>query len=175
VKSNSSTLFWFVIKTNPRAETKVNQRLLDNGFITFFPTYTVIKIWSDRKKKVKQALISSTIFVQTTLSNLKDVYTIQGVHSILKFMGKPAIVKENEIDVLKLLSDNWNKEGITPLTNYRKGELIEVLSGPFEGRIANVLLDKSKFRLIIEIESLGSGFEIDVPKSFVKKRIKQSA
>ena len=53
--------------------------------------------------------------------------------------------------------------------------MIEVLKGPFQGLIANVLEDNTRFRLIIEIESLGSGFVINVPKSYVQKRIKKRA
>ena len=166
---------WFVVKTNPRAEVKVNLRLIDAGFTTFLPTHTVIKAWSDRKKKIKQVLIPSTLFVQANSIDLKEVYPIRGVHNILKFLGKPAIVKDHEIEILKILIENVEAQQISTIYNYKKGELIEVLKGPFQGLIANVLEDNTRFRLIIEIESLGSGFVINVPKSYVKKRIEKRA
>ena len=175
MKLKELPLFWFVVKTNPKAELKVKQRLIDAGLSTFLPTITVIKIWSDRKKKTQQVLIPSTLFVQANANQLNDVYPIQGVHSILKFLGKPAVVKDHEINTLKILTENGETDVVSPVSNYKKGELVEVCNGPFNGLIAHVLQDKSKFRLIVEIESLGSGFEVNVPKSFVQKRSEKRA
>jgi len=159
---------WVVVKTNPRAELKVNQRLLDLGYTTFYPMQTVLKVWSDRKKKVKQALIPSTLFVQTEAENINDIYPTQGVSSILKFLGKPAVVKDVEIENLKILLNSEEQASIETTERYTKGDLVKVCKGPFEGLTANILKHPTNFRLVIEIESLGSGFIINVPKSFIQ-------
>ena len=42
---------WYVIKTNSRAEKKVEERLQMLGFEVFLPLQTSINQWSDRKKR----------------------------------------------------------------------------------------------------------------------------
>ena len=172
VKNNSKEQ-WVVVKTNPRAEKKVNERLTEAGFTTFLPLITVLKVWSDRKKKVEQPLIPSTLFVYTTSKLVKDVYCVIGVHSILKFLGKPAIVQGHEIKNLQILLNQKEAGSVEVVDRYKKGELVNVVRGPFQGLIANVMTTSSNFRLIVEIESLGSGFVVNVPKSYVEKCTKK--
>lgn len=160
---------WMVVKTNPRAEKKVDERLVNAGFTTFLPLVTTLKIWSDRKKKVEHPLIPSTLFICTFPELLKDVYSVNGVHSILKFLGEPAIVQEYEIENLRILLNQKDESDIKPVDQYQKGEMVKVLRGPFQGLIANIMKTASSFRLVVEIESLGSGFVVNVPKSYVQK------
>ena len=160
---------WIVVKTNPRAEKKVDERLIQAGFLTYLPVLTTIKVWSDRKKKVTLPLIPSTLFVKTTPEMMTDVYAIHGVNSILKFLGKPAIVHDFEINNLKILLNLKTDNDLEPIDRYKKGELVQVIKGPFEGLIANVMQTASNFRLVVAVESLGSGFVVNVPKSYVTK------
>ena len=163
---------WMVVKTNPRAEKKVNERLINAGFTTFLPLVSTLKVWSDRKKKVEQPLISSTLFIFTSPEQLKKVYGINGVHSILKYLNKPAIVKDYEIENLRILI-NLKEEGeFESGGRYSKGGLVKVMRGPFQGLIANVMKTASSYRLVVEIESLGSCFLVNVSKNNVQKWVK---
>jgi transcription antitermination factor NusG len=166
---------WIVVKTNPRAEKKVDERLVQAGFLTYLPLLTTIKVWSDRKKKVTLPLIPSTLFVKTTPKMMTDVYAIHGVHSILKFLGKPAVVNDFEINNLKILLNQKTETDLEPIDRYKKGELVQVIRGPFEGLIANVMTASSNFRLVVAVESLGSGFVVNVPKSYVAKWTKKNS
>ena len=169
-QKDNSEAQWIVVKTNPRAEKKVDKRLVDAGFTVFLPLITTVKIWSDRKKKVELPLIPSTLFVHITPELVHTVYGTVGVHSILKFLGKPAIVQDYEIKNLQILLNQKEEGNLEVVDRYKKGELVQVVSGPFEGLIANVMQTPSRYRLVVSIESLGSGFVIDVPKSYVEKR-----
>ena len=59
-------LKWFAVYTQSRAEKKVFERLTKADFEAFLPLTTVVKQWSDRKKKVKVPLINSYVFVNTS-------------------------------------------------------------------------------------------------------------
>lgn len=53
-------------------------------FETFLPLISVVKQWSDRKKKGKFKLISSYVFVYLSVQNLKNILNRIGVVLILK-------------------------------------------------------------------------------------------
>ena len=100
---SEDNLFWYVVKTNSRAEKRVVERISSIGLKAYLPLIESIKQWSDRKKKIQTPLIPSTLFVNCRSSELAKLYDIQGFHSILHFLKKPAIVRDYEIENLKIL------------------------------------------------------------------------
>ena len=160
---------WFVIKTNPRAEKKVYERIISLGLNAYIPLISTIKQWSDRKKKVDLPLIPSTLFIHCLETELHKVYNVIGFHSFLYFLGKPAVVRDYEINNLKILlkeKDSFENEEFESLS---QGDLVEVIRGPFQGLIAKSVEINRSHKLIVEIEGLGQRFTVHVPRSFVKK------
>lgn len=164
-----SNLQWFVVRTSSLAEKKVNERLVAHGFETYLPLLSVWRIWSDRKKKIDKPLISSVVFVRTTEVELRRIYLISGVVSILTYLGKPAIVREHEIQNMRILLQQDNFTDIQTVEHFEEGEGVEVVKGPFKGIIATAITEANAYRLMIEIKSLGTGFTVNVPKSYVRK------
>lgn len=160
---------WHVVKTSVRAEKKVNERLEKANFQTYLPLLNTVRIWSDRRKKVQEPLIASTLFVYTTPDELLSIYSIQGVVSILKHLNKPAIVHEHEINNLRILLQQESSPELHPIMHLTKGETVQVTSGPFQGLIATAVNTDNKFRVVVELESMGTGFVVNVPKSYVRK------
>jgi transcription antitermination factor NusG len=160
---------WYVVKTLSRAEKIVFKRLSMMGLSVYLPLQTTIKQWSDRKKKIDIPLISGTLFIHGNASTLSLLYHVQGFHSILHFLGKPAIVRDEEINNLKLLlQDNVEiKEEV--FEEIKKGESVEVIRGPLQGIIATSVEQQRNYKLIIQIESLGRQFVVHVPRSQVRK------
>lgn len=95
---------WYAIYTKPRAEKKVFERLALSGFNAYLPLVTSIRVWSDRKKKIVTPLISSYVFVNSNYDELFSALTIQGTSGILRYLGKPAIIRDHEIENLKIES-----------------------------------------------------------------------
>ena len=62
---------------------------------------TQIKQWSDRKKKVEIPLINSYVFVNIEDKNRNIVFEVSGVVRYLFWLGKPAVIQEQEIEALK--------------------------------------------------------------------------
>lgn len=160
---------WYVIKTAVRSEKKVHERLVKDGFEAYLPLVNTIKIWSDRKKKVTIPLIASTLFVRTSPENLKEVYPYIGVSSVLTFLGKPAIVKEFEINNLRILLQENERCKLETTVKLLAGETVQVIRGPFQGLIGTAVKTDERFRLVIELQSLGTGFVVNIAKSYVRK------
>lgn len=162
-------LNWFVVKTRSRAEQKVAQRISAKGLNVYLPLQKTIRQWSDRKKKVEVPLISSTLFIYLEEKDLSVLFNIPGFHSILHFLGKPAIVREDEINNLKLLLKEDIKIENGNFEEFKKGESIEVIRGPLQGIIATSIDEGRTHKLIVEIESMEQRFIVHIPKSCVRK------
>lgn len=169
VKINNEPYNWFAIYTKSRSEIKVYKRLSDAGYESFLPLITEIRQWSDRKKKVETPLIKSYIFVKVKKKDLVSIYNIPGVVTVLKHLGKPAIVTETEINNLKILTNNNEAVKIIEPCLLKNGMPVQVIHGPFKGLIAVYISNSGKHRVIVKVEALHSFIEITIPLSHIEK------
>ena len=167
--SDQTETNWYAIYTRPRSEKKVHELLIQNGFNSFLPLITTIRQWSDRKKKVQLPLISSYVFIKINERNLKNILSFNGVSRILKHLGKPAIIKDYEIENLKILLEDPDNISFISDLDLKKGDSIIVEKGPFKGLIAEFFKQKGKYRIIARIEALGNLIEVNIPLSYLKK------
>lgn len=94
---------WFVIYTRKGWERKVNRQLSDKGIENFCPVIKVKRQWSDRIKTLEEPAFRSYIFVKILPDQRTEVRLTEGVVNFLRRNGKPILVKEKEINVLKEL------------------------------------------------------------------------
>ena len=160
---------WYAVYTHSRAEKKVFEQLVKIGFEAFLPLITTIKQWSDRKKKVEVPLIKSFVFVKTSKKKLIEILELPGVLTILKYLGKPAVVRDVEIENLKIVVSNSEHIKLVESIDLTKGEEIEVVSGPFMGLFATYINAAGKHKVVIQVEALKSFFEVILPLNQLKK------
>ncbi len=160
---------WHVVRTNSMAEKKVAFRLKQLDIETYLPLYPSIRIWSDRKKKIEKPLIPSVVFIRLSAAELGTVYGVPGVAGILKYLGKPAVVREEEIRSLQLLTQNPDAVEHYACDRLEAGTPVEVIRGPFQGIIGIATGNQQQFCVSVELESIRSGFRLSVPRSHVRK------
>lgn len=139
---------WYVIYTKPRNEKKVADRLAQIGITAFCPMVTVMKQWSDRKKKVQLPLLTSYVFVNLEEKNREAVFQISGVVRYLFWLGKPAVVRETEIAALKSgLKDTMASFEVKDI---KVGDLLPIPSGPFQGKEGTIRqISKNSLQLVL--------------------------
>ncbi len=161
---------WYAVFTKPKSEKKVLGRLEEEGIETFLPLVKTVRQWSDRKKMVEIPLISSYVFVHHAEADLNHLLPIQGIVSILKHLGKPAQIKDVEIENLRILCNSDEKNiSQTDAIDLKKGDVVEVTKGSFMGLIAVCLKTNKGHRVVVKIESLGNYFNVNIPMSFLRK------
>lgn len=160
---------WYAIYTRPRSEKKVDKLLVENGYNSYLPLMTTVRQWSDRKKKVQLPLISSYVFIKTKETDLKNILPINGVVRVLKHLGKPAIIKDYEIENLRILLEDTDNITYIRDTHLKKGDSVFVEKGVFKGLIAECSEFNGKHRVIVRIEALGDLIEVNIPLSHIKK------
>lgn len=167
--SKDNPLNWYAVYTKSRAEKKVNNSLLKKGIHCYLPLVTTIRQWSDRKKKVQVPLIPSFVFVRASLGDFNAILNTEHVLHILKYLGKPAIIKEYEIENLKILLQDTDNITFSEAVEYEKGDSVLVEKGIFKGLVAECVQLNGRHRIILRIDGIENIIEINIPLSYVKK------
>jgi transcription antitermination factor NusG len=144
---------WLVLYIKPKSEVKVAERLAAAGITVYCPMVTTLKQWSDRKKKVTLPLFSSYVFVQLAEVQRPVVFDIPGVVRYLFWLGKPAVVREDEIKTLKeMLRDTYKEVRFAAL---KPGATVIVEEGAFIGQTATFKEQKGNKTILI-LNGLGT-------------------
>ena len=92
---------WYVLHTKPRCEKKVEEQLLSLGINAYCPTRSEFKLWSDRKKKIDRPVLPSIVLVNIDDKDINQVFESPLVLRYMFWLGKRAVVRQSEIDILK--------------------------------------------------------------------------
>lgn len=167
--NNESNASWYVVYTKPRWEKKVAESLEKKGIEQYCPLNKVQKQWHDRKKIVGEPLFTSYVFIRTSNDQHSRIKTISGIVNFVHWLGKPAIVKDEEIDAIRsflLEHKNVNIEK----TNVNIDDVVKITQGPLihrEGRIVQVNNNSVK----IELPSIGYALIAQVNKLHIDKNV----
>jgi len=96
---------WYVLHTKPRCEKKVEEQLLSFGINAYCPKRSEFKLWSDRKKKIDKPVLPSMVLVNINDNDINRVFESPLVVRYMFWMGKRAVVRQSEIDILKKYLD----------------------------------------------------------------------
>lgn len=132
---------WLVIYVRPRWEKKVDRLLQEQGIETFCPLKTTENQWADRKKKVSVPLFNGYVFVKIDDRDLSKVRYTLGVVNYIYFMGKPAVIRQTEIEQLKEIVKMYNDLEVVSLSELAVGDRVRIRSGLFynqEGKVIKV-------------------------------------
>ncbi|MDD2419915.1 MAG: UpxY family transcription antiterminator [Bacteroidales bacterium] len=155
-------MVWYVLYTSAKAEKKVAERLREENVEVFLPLHRQKRRWSDRIKVVDKPLFGSYVFVKCTDFRLRELLLVYGVSRIVYYLGRPAKVRDSEIEAIKeFLQIAQDKEIIT------NGDQVDILCGPFKDKSAKVLNVGRDFATLV-LEELGA--KIYVPLLDIDKK-----
>lgn len=159
---------WYALYTKPRWEKKVDAVLLRKGIESWCPIQKIQKQWSDRKKVVEEPLFKSYVFVRIDekAERLKVMMT-DGVLNFVYYLGKPAIIKDDEINNIKLyLSEEDARVEIISAEGFRQDDKVRINHGVFmdnEGKVVRA----GKKKIYVQLQSLGQIMIVEFPLAFV--------
>lgn len=146
--------YWYALYTKPRWEKKVHELLLQKGMHSYCPLNKVRKKWSDRYKMVEEPLFKSYVFVRVTDEDRADVRFVDGVVNFVYWLGKPAQIKEIEIERIKRFLNEFDDVEVEQLPEPKPGDQVVITSGVFMEQ-QGLVLSADKKRVEVLIESLG--------------------
>jgi len=142
---------WNVIYTKSRSEKKVEERLKNIGIEAYCPVRTEVKFWSDRKKSILVPVLPSMVLVKIEKNKRNQVFDIPGVVRYMFWLKKHAVVRDSEVDSLKLLlkSNNIIEQNVA---SYNVGDEIKISS--FEDQLG-IIKKISKNQIWVVLKQLG--------------------
>lgn len=141
---------WYVLYVKPKNEKKVAERLLSHQIEVYCPMIKEVKQWSDRIKTIEVPLFKSYVFVQIAESDRQKVFDVPGVVKYLYWLGKPAIVRNTEMEALKNWLSNDTVENYS-LCKLESGDKVAIKYGALKDQKAEVIeVGKKRVRLVLE-------------------------
>lgn len=140
---------WHVIYTKPKAESRVAETLKKIDVEVYCPMVTEVRQWSDRKKKLSVPLFRSYVFIKISEKERHKVFDVPGVVRYLYWLGKPALVRDTEIETIK----DWLRGGRVEdvvIENLSPGDRIVIKSGAFKHQEAIIKkIGPKRIRLVL--------------------------
>ncbi|HXH99828.1 MAG TPA: UpxY family transcription antiterminator [Sphingobacteriaceae bacterium] len=158
---------WYVLYTKSRYEKAVAEKLALSGLEVYCPLLKTKKKWSDRWKLVEEPLFRSYCLVCINERERDNVFRVPGVVRYLYFCGKPAIVRQEEIDVLKNWLDQYRHDSIES-TEYHPQDKVLLKSGVLMDQSAEVLKSSGNY-ITLRLEGIGMEIRVDLRKNIVEK------
>jgi len=157
---------WYAVYTHAKWEKKVAELLTRKAIENYCPLNRVVRQWSDRKKIVYEPLFTCYVFVRLSDKERISVLQTEGVLNYVSWMGKPAVIRDPEIELIKsFLLDHSNVRlekidvGINDTIRVKCGIFIEQ-----EGKVIEVL-DKT---IRVLLPSLGYVMLAEISKSHIE-------
>lgn len=158
---------WFAVYTKSRAEKKTYQSIVNNGIEAYLPLQKKLSQWSDRKKWVEVPLFNSYIFVYISEVERDRVLQIPGVVKFVRFSGRDAIIREDQIEILKRLLSSGEDLEITD-HNFSIGERVKVNAGILTGMTGELIQVRNSKMFVVRFDQLGKNAIINVPTVYLE-------
>lgn len=144
---------WYVLYTKPKAEIKVADALEKMNVEVYCPTVSEIRQWTDRKKKVTIPLFRSYVFVRLREKDRHKVFEVSGVVRYLYWLGKPALVRDAEIETIQKWLNGDELEEVK-VCHLAPGDRVNIKSGVFKDEEA-IVKEVGTKRIKLILLSLG--------------------
>jgi transcription antitermination factor NusG len=145
---------WYVVYTKPRWEKKVATNLTDKGIENYCPLNKVTRQWSDRKKIVIEPLFKGYVFVCIEGVDKWDLKKVYGVLNYVHWLGKPAVVKNKDIEMIRKFLNEFTDVQVTEYAVIATQDKVMIKQGVFMN-YKGIVLEVIGSKVRVKIETMG--------------------
>jgi transcription antitermination factor NusG len=162
---------WYACYTRARHEKQVDRLFRQRGIESYLPMVPQLRQWKDRKKVVEFPLFPSYLFGHFPLTDLHEVLSTPGVATVVRANGQPVPIASEDLENVRrfatALADHAVELEVRPFL--AEGEWVEVWDGPFAGVRGVVVERRNRRRVLVGLEAIGQGLEIDVDTRLLRR------
>lgn len=158
---------WLAVYTKPRWEKKIDSVLIRKGIKSWCPVQKSERQWSDRKKIIEEPLFRSYVFVHVDAAERVRVLSTEGVLNFVYYLGKPAIIRDEEIDLIrKYLGEKTAALTVISEEGFKEDMRVMVNHGVFMDNEGTVVRGGKK-KVYVRLESLGQVMIVEFPAEYI--------
>ena len=174
---NGEQPHWYAFKVFFNKVFELDELMREDGVMTYFPVMKTEKKVGGVVRMVKQPAISSLIFVRCTCEEILDwqrklsgkvmLYT-----HVTDGIRLPSPIDENEMRFFMLVTsaDDERLEYLNvDSIDYKKGQRVRVIEGPYKGCVGYIKRVKGNRRLLVSVEGLALVATSYIPSAFLEK------
>jgi transcription antitermination factor NusG len=162
----NASFAWYALYTRHQHEKNVARALAGKGLEVFLPLYTSVHRWKDRDKRVSLPLFPTYVFLQSPIERWQPVLSTPGVHSVVGFAGRPAMIPRAEIEaVRKLVGSSMMAE---PHPFLKCGDRVRLTAGPLGGLEGLLVRKRNSWKLVVSVEMLQRSVAVEIDASMVE-------
>lgn len=177
MRETENVFRWYAYKVFFNKVFEVDRAMREEGVETYFPTVQEDKLVGDKVRKVIRPAISSLLFVHGAESMVLDWQKrLSGKVMLYSHVAGgvrvPSAIDEEEMRVFILVTSSAD-ERLQYLdvgtVNYREGQKVKVLDGPYKGCSGYIKRIKGNRRLLVAVEGLALVATSYIPSAFLEK------
>lgn len=164
---------WYVVHCYSGYENKVMHAIMqrietmgmrDRIFDVIIPTEEEIEVKDGKKKTVERRVFPGYILVEMILDE-DSWYVVRNTPGVTGFVGMgndPTPLRPEE--VAQIIARMNDESGPKPKLNFKIGQRVRIVGGPFNdfiGTVANIDMDKSKVRVMVDFFGRETPVELD--------------
>lgn len=152
---------WYVAHTKPRQEEVARKNLVRQGYSVYLPQLKVLKSLRHRQQVRFEPLFPRYLFFQPGRADqsIAPVRCTQGVTSIVRFGGVPAVLQPDTLEGIRAFECRQNAAGFAELSALRPGKAVVVATGPLAG-LEGLVAMVSRQRVVVLMRLLGDQTQV---------------
>ncbi len=160
---------WFACRTRPRAEKRVEHLLAERGIEVYLPRIARERQWADRRRVVQFPLFPDYVFGRFATEQIHRVLTTPGVAMVVYHSGRPAPIRDAEIENLRLLARGLDALRQEPVPHpFRERDWVRVTDGPFLGLKGVVTQFRGRRHVVAGVRTLGQGIVLFIESGLLE-------
>ncbi len=175
--SNETTaLHWFAFKVFFNRVFAIETFLNEKGVETYLPCETVYVMRDEEPVARRRPMIASLMFFRSTSCQARQLQMDLRDRVILYTDNtcscrKPYPIPDNEMEVFRMVTSAGEKglEFTGDVPEYRQGQHVRVIDGPYKGAEGYVRRIKGNRRLVVSIQGVCAVLTSYVPSCFLEK------
>jgi transcriptional antiterminator RfaH len=159
---------WYTVFCKPRGETIAERNLCNQGYGVYLPRLSVRRrnagIWVDRV----EPLFPRYLFIQPrdAKQSLAPIRSTLGVSDLVRVGGQPALLPQSAIAQLRAC-ENFETGARSGHTQFKTGERVRFVDGPFTGLEAVFEMDLGRHRALVLLDILGKSNQLRVERDWI--------
>lgn len=159
---------WYVIYTRANGEKKLCSSLQEKKIECYLPLRKVLRYWSEQRKWIEEPWFKGYLFVKASYREFFTILNTPGVVCYVSYGGKAQPIAETQIDSIKTMVQQNDKEVTLTYKNIRKGRKAEVISGSLKGVRGELVEILNEKRILVRIESMNCSLHADLSGNQVR-------